>query len=463
MSINFLGSYSGIDQSTIEQLMAVEKRPLIQLSAKKTNMEAQKGAWNDVRTRLTNLFDKIKALQNSETYTTKKASVGESVNITTSKNTPEGTYEIHVQQLASRTSVIGGAVASADNDTGKELGLTGKFAINSDPAKPENYIDITATDSIRTIADKINGLSTENGVRASIIDNRLVLSNVETGNTAIRLENIDGGTVLENIGLDTAINTDAKIIAGKNALFSVNGVEVERTTNSVKDVVEYTTINLVKAHEAGQNESIVVSKDTAKVEEAVKAFVDQYNSTLSFISDKMKAGTPGEASSRGSLAGDSSLTRLQSTLRSMVTSSITNANTGITDISQLGVSTTDKSGQLTFDATKLTDALNNDPLAVQNFFSSKNAEGNDIGFAPKINFYIDSFSSSTGIIKGKTDSFDRSIKDINKQLDSFNLRMEKKEAYYVNMFAKLDTAMMQAESQVGWLTSHISSMTPAKK
>ncbi|WP_312651498.1 flagellar filament capping protein FliD [Proteiniclasticum sp.] len=463
MAINFLGSYSGIDQSTIEQLMAVEKRPLIQLSAKKTNMETQKSAWNDVRTRLTNLFDKIKALQNSETYTTKKATAGESVNITTSKNTPEGTYEIHVQQLASRASVIGGTVSLAGNDTSKELGLIGKFAINGDPAKPENYIDITATDSIRTIADKINGLSTENGVRASIIDNRLVLSNAETGNTAIRLENIDGGAVLENIGLDTTINTDAKTIAGKNALLSVNGVDVERTTNSVKDVVEYTTINLVKVHEAGQNESIVVSKDTSKVEEAVKAFVDQYNSTLSFIADKMKAGTPGEASSRGSLAGDSSLTRLQSTLRSMVTSSIANANTVIRDISQLGVSTTDKTGQLTFNATKLTEALNEDPLAVQNFFSSKNAEGNDIGFALKVNSYIDSFSSSTGIIKGKTDSFDRSIKDINKQLDSFNLRMEKKEAYYVNMFAKLDTAMMQSESQMGWLTSQISSMTPAKK
>lgn len=464
MAINFLGSYSGVDQSTIDQLMAIEKRPLIQLSTKKTTMETQKGAWNDVRTRLTNLFDKIKALQNTETFSTKKATAGTAANITASKNTPEGTYEIHVQQLATRGSFVGGAIAAADNDSAKALGLTGKFSINvEDPVKPENYIDVTATDSVKSIAEKINGLSKENGVRASIIDNRLVLSNVETGSTEIKLENVEGGSVLEGIGLNKLINADTKTISGKNALFSVNGVDVERTSNSINDVVEYTTINLVKEHAAGQSDSIVVTKDTSKVEEAVKAFVDQYNSTMTFISDKMKAGTPGEAETRGSLAGDSSLIRLQSTLRSLVTSTLANENTGIKDISQLGVSTVDKFGQLSFDATKLKEALNDDPGAVEHFFSSKNAEGKEIGFSPRLNAYIDSFSSSTGIIKGKTDSFDRSIKDIGKQVDNFTLRMEKKEAYFVNMFAKLDTAMMQAESQMSWLTSQISSMTPVKK
>lgn len=463
MSINFLGSYSGIDQSTIDQLMAVEKRPLIQLSEKKTNTETQMSAWNDVRTRLTNLFDKIKALQNTETFSSKKTSGGESATLTVSKNTPEGTYDISVSQLATRGSVVGGAISAmtdVSGDSSTELGLTGKFSINAAEDGSGNVIEVTATDTVRTISEKINAISKESGVRSAIIDNRLVLTNVETGNTEIKLTDLEGGTTRSDLGLDTSA---AKIISGENAKFTVNGVDVERTSNSVNDVIEYTTINLTKEHAEGQSDSIVVSKDTSKVEEAVKGFVDQYNSTMNFITDKLKAGTPGETASRGTLAGDSSLIRLQSTLRSMVTSSITNENTSIGDISQLGVSTVDKFGQLSFDASKLNDALNEDPLLVQNFFNSKNAEGNEIGFVSRINGYIDSFSSSTGIIKGKTDSFDRTLKDINKQVESFNIRMERKEAYYVNMFAKLDTAMMQAESQMGWLTSQISSMTPTKK
>lgn len=151
--------------------------------------------------------------------------------------------------------------------------------------------------------------------------------------------------------------------------------------------------------------------------------------------------------------------RLQSSLRTMVTSSLSNENTAIKDLSQLGVSTVDRFGQLTFDASKLKEKLEENPVQVQNFFLSKNSEGKDIGFVPKINSYIDSFSSSTGIIKGKTDSFERSIKEVNKQVDAFTLRMERKEQYYISMFSKLDTAMMEAESQMGWLTSQISALS----
>ena len=455
MSINFMGSYSGIDQTMIDQLMAIEKRPLVQMSERKTTMETQKNAWNDVRTRLNNLFEKIKVLQNSDTFSSMKATGGESATITTSKNSPEGVYEISVQQLATKTSVIGGKIVEASSDSTKALGLTGTFKLNT-KGKDAKEIEIVETDTVRTIAEKINAVSKESGVRASIIDNRLVLNNLETGAKAIQIAEEADSTILNQLGLkDTS-----EVIEGKNAMFKVNGVSVEKESNSVKDVVEYTTINLTKAHAAGSSDTITISKDTSKVEEAVKGFVDQYNSTMTFISDQLKAGSPDDGGEkRGTLASDGSLMRLQSSLRTMVTSSLSNENTAIKDLSQLGVSTVDRFGQLTFDASKLKEKLEENPVEVQNFFLSKNSEGKDIGFVPKINSYIDSFSSSTGIIKGKTDSFERSIKEVNKQVDAFTLRMERKEQYYISMFSKLDTAMMEAESQMGWLTSQISALS----
>ena len=455
MSINFMGSYSGIDQTMIDQLMAIEKRPLVQMSERKTTMETQKNAWNDVRTRLNNLFEKIKVLQNSDTFSSMKATGSESATMTTSKNSPEGVYEISVQQLATKTSVIGGKIVEASSDSTKALGLTGTFKLNT-KGKDAKEIEIVETDTVRTIAEKINAVSKESGVRASIIDNRLVLNNLETGAKAIQIAEEADSTILNQLGLkDTS-----EVIEGKNAKFKVNGVSVEKESNSVKDVVEYTTINLTKAHAAGSSDTITISKDTSKVEEAVKGFVDQYNSTMTFISDQLKAGSPDDGGEkRGTLASDGSLMRLQSSLRTMVTSSLSNENTAIKDLSQLGVSTVDRFGQLTFDASKLKEKLEENPVEVQNFFLSKNSEGKDIGFVPKINSYIDSFSSSTGIIKGKTDSFERSIKEVNKQVDAFTLRMERKEQYYISMFSKLDTAMMEAESQMGWLTSQISALS----
>ncbi|WP_312713119.1 flagellar filament capping protein FliD, partial [Proteiniclasticum ruminis] len=282
MSINFMGSYSGIDQTMIDQLMAIEKRPLVQMSERKTTMESQKNAWNDVRTRLNNLFEKIKVLQNSDTFSSMKATGSESATMTTSKNSPEGVYEISVQQLATKTSVIGGKIVEASSDSTKALGLTGTFKLNTE-GKDAKEIEIVETDTVRTIAEKINAVSKESGVRASIIDNRLVLNNLETGVKEIQLIEQPESAILNQLGLkDTS-----EVIEGKNAMFKVNGVSVEKESNSVKDVVEYTTINLTKAHAAGSSDTITISKDTSKVEEAVKGFVDQYNSTMTFISDQL--------------------------------------------------------------------------------------------------------------------------------------------------------------------------------
>lgn len=445
-TVNFMGSYSGIDQSMIDQLMAVEKRPLVQLSTKKTGIETQKNAWNDVRTRLKSLFDKIKALESAETYTSKLSTAGVGASIVPSKNTPEGSYQITVGQLATTTSVIG----SVKNDSAAVLGVAGSFTINGGTP-----IDVVDTDTVRSIADKVNLQSKTSGVSASIIDSRLVLSKTKTGNTAISLADVSGTVVQTTLGLGTT----GTLSQGKDALFTVNGVQVERSSNTVTDVVEYTTISLTKEHAAGQSDTISVTLDTAKTAKAVEEFVAQYNSTMEFIEGKLAAGEVGVDASRGALAGDSSLMRLHSSLRSMVTSSITNDTTTIRDLSQLGITTTDKFGKLKFDQAKLTEQLAADPEKVKNFFASKGALGESIGFVPRINSYVDQFVSSSGIINGKTVAYEKSLKDIKKQVDAFTLRMEKKEKYYMNMFSRLDTAMMQAESQMGWLTSQISGMT----
>ncbi len=453
-TVNFLGSYSGIDQTMIDQLMAIEKRPLINLSAKKESINTQKSAWNDVKSRLSNLFDKLKALQSSETYTSKLASSGSNASLVVSENSAEGTYQFHVDQLATSTSVIGGTILNASGDSSKALGLSGNFTLNA-----STEIEVIATDSTRSIAEKINLTSKTSGIRASVIDSKLVLNNTQTGSKAITLADVEGKvSVLADLGLG-ATRTET---LGKNALFTINDVAIERSSNSISDVLDYTSINLTKEHADGQFDTISVTKDTSKTITAVKEFVSQYNSTLQFLSDQVNPGQVGVENSRGKLAGDSSLVRLQSTLRSMASSSIVNSTTDVKNLSKLGITTTDRSGQLKLDETKLEGILKADPEQVKNFFISKDALDENIGFVPQMNTYIESFSSSSGIIKDKADSYEKALKDIAKQVETFNARIEKKEQYYISMFSKLDTAMMKSESQLSWLSSQVAGMTSSK-
>ena len=120
-----------------------------------------------------------------------------------------------------------------------------------------------------------------------------------------------------NLGLNSAAR---EVIQGKEAIFTINNVEIRRDSNSISDVVDGLTINLKKVHEEGQYDTVTIGLDYKKAEDAVKAFVVQYNSTMKFIEDKLAAGDPEVPGSKGVLAGDGSLMRLHSSLRNLVTS-----------------------------------------------------------------------------------------------------------------------------------------------
>lgn len=463
--ISFIGSYSGIDQNTIEQLLEVERLPLKQLSNKKDNITEKQNAWRDINTRLNSLFEKIKALQNQDTFLSKIATSSNEdyVTMSPSKNAASGIYRISVGQLATNTNIIGGKVLQVGQTTTDQLGLKGSFTMANEEGK-EVMVEVNETDSLRDIVNKINkSLYFENedskgediGIKASIIDGRIVLTDEKSGNRNISL--IDGGEgLLSDLALD---ENNRKVTEGQQAQFTINGVQVESDTNSVTDVLDGVTINLNKTHEEGQYDTVTIGIDEEKAVKALKEFVDQYNSTMNFIEDKLKAGDPNSPGSRGPLAGDSSLMRLQSSLRQMVTSSLGGLDTKITDISQLGVKTQDRFGQLTFDENKFKQALRENREDVMNFFFSKTEDNKEVGFVSRVNNYIDGFiSKSDGIIKSKTESYDRTIRDINRQIDRFNERIERREAYYYRVFAELDTAMMQAESQMSWLYSQLDAM-----
>lgn len=464
--ISFIGSYSGIDKAAIDKLMIAEKMPLVHMSNKKTNIVEKQNAWKDINTRLNSLFEKIKVLQNPDTFTAKKAtSTNEDiVTMTASKNAAEGVYRVNVERLATNTTVIGGNIPEGSMIDGK-LTQDGSFTIkNNDGVEVE--IEVKEGDSLKDVADRINAVAKDykdengekiegTGITATIIDGRMVLNDGKSGARDITLEG-DGQGTLVNLGLnDTAID----VKKGQNAKFTINGVEVVKDSNRVSDVIDGVTINLNKAHKAGEYDTVTVGLDTEKISKAVQDFVDQYNSTMKFIEEKMEPGDPEVPGSRGILAGDSSLMRLHDSLRRMVTDKQGNGNTDIKDISQLGVTTIDKWGQLKFDSKKFMNALAENPEDVINFFYSKGEDDKELGFVPRLNGYIDSFvSKKNGIIKTKTESYDKALKDLNRQIEVFNDRMERKEKQYIKMFTALDTAMMKAEGQMSWLQSQMDVM-----
>lgn len=485
-SMNILGTYSGITMDTIDQLIAAEKSKGVKFTNQKTKIETEQNAWKDVNTRLDNLFKKLETLTKEETFQSRtvKSNVSGSgiISVSASKEAAEGQYNIQVKQLAESARLTGAQVSIENVESiHDELNLEGAFTFTVDGSKTYE-IEITNEDSLKDIIDKINVKTNDSGIQASIVDTRLVLTNTNLGESTIsvssKVENADGELV-DNISLASQLGFEDGKTAfseGQSAIFTINDIQVERNTNSINDVVEGMTFNLTSSHKDGESEVITVAADTKKTEAAVKDFVDQYNSVMSFIDTQLDVGDPSADNNKvGALTGDGAVMRLQSTLRSLMTRNLEGNYSGdFKNIEDLGV-TLDRDGRATLDSAKFQEALQEDPANVARFFYNErtvttsvvNDDGETVSKSHKekegmsellrnfIDTYISTSTTAPGIISNKNTTFDRMLKDITEQIDVFNERVDRKRDRYIQQFTALDIAMMEAQSQMDYLYSQI--------
>ena len=480
-NINFLGSYSGIDSATIDSMIQAESGKVVQYTNKQTSITAEKNAWKDINTRLDSLFTKLGTLGEDKTFQSKLVTSSDAtkVAITAGTDSIASNYSIEVNRLATSTQVTSGEISLADGKTIKEsLGLTGKFtvtsqAISGTPEEKETpagkfEIDITAKDSLKDIVGKINEKSKESGIQAKIVDNRIIMTDSNMGERNMSFNGT--GTLVKDLGFEAIPEQNYKV--GQSAELTVDGITITRNTNNVTDAVEGLTIELKGVTEASKPVIIEIKEDTDTSVKAFESFVEQYNSTLTFISDQLDVGNPSaENNKTGALAGDSSLIRLQSSLRSLMTQSANTGNTSYNNLESIGISV-DRYGKATLDKEKLKVGIADDPTAVKKILFQttstettgvgENGESTTvitekkIGLAQKIQELVNTYiSDKTGIIKTKSATYDKLSEDLTKSITKFNERLEKKRANYVTMFSRLDTAMMQAESQMAYLQSQL--------
>ncbi|MDT2833648.1 flagellar filament capping protein FliD [Vagococcus carniphilus] len=471
-----LGTYSGITSKEIDKLIEAESVPLTKMNLRKSKMTEQQNALKDVRLRLNSLFTNLEKLQKNETFNTKitSSSHPEKVKITANDLADVEDYKVTVEKLATSTKITSGEIAKLKDKTiYDELGASGKITL---PLKSEKdrldgkTLDITIDekDSLKEITNKINQESKQTGIKASVINNRLILTSVETGEKDFEIK----GDVLNGLGLDKA-----EKVPGEDAEFTIDGMKVTRSSNEVSDVIENVTIHLLG--ETKENVNLSLKTDTEKLTTAVKDFVEQYNNVMGFISEKTSVGDPSKKDNKaGTLNGDGSMMRLQSSLRFLMTGAPgNNDKTNIITPMELGIESKDKTATITFDEEKFKEALKKDPEAVQNFFYNEKKEMKEVtgpdgkptmefeksefGYTVKLkelmNEYLDDTKGKKSVFKSKTETLESNMKDIDERIKRFNVKIEKKKDYYVRTFTKLDQVMMNAEAQMAYLQSQIDS------
>lgn len=471
-SSSYMGQYTGITSDTIDQLLQSDelRKTVIQNKIDKINTKSQ--AWTDISARLSNLTSKLEALQDEGTYGTKKVTSSDDASATVSgtADSMEGSYDLIITQLATSSKITGGVVSKADGttkiSTKDALGYSGKLTITNGATDGSDTaltveIDVKATDSLKDIANAINNAKDPSdstgtkgaGLKATIVNNQLVITSEEMGNRTLTI----GGNLKDSLGFK-----DSKTKPGQSAIFKLDGIEMTRNSNNPTDVVDGVTFNLKKA-DASKTITLGLTNDTDKELSAVKDFVSQYNSVMSFLSEKMDVGDPSKSDNKtGALAGDSTLISLQSKLQSTV---LSGKSVNGVSASTLGLSV-DRNGTLSLDETKFKAQLAKNPNAVKDFFfvdtsnkysTEKTGTGYTADFKAVIDRYTSTKSGSEGVISLRKSSYQSEIKDYNKQIERITEQIATKRARYVTMFTNLDTAIGNLQSQFSYFQSQKSS------
>jgi flagellar hook-associated protein 2 len=377
LSTNFIsGLSSGINWSTmVDNLIAIDHQRVDLISNQKSNYEAKLKEWQSFNTKLLALKSAADSLKNPEAFgmytasmTTDSSTVKGSdlMTVTASSTASVGSYQIKVTSLAATEKVRSGTYADASAALGSSY--TGDILINGET------VSIDATDTLSSVQNKINNANTGSsptGVTATIIkygasDYRLTLTSDTTGAAGIDLRNGGAQDILSLFNFSEVVN-------GSDASFSVDGVDISQSSNTVDDVIAGVSIDLLKA-DTNTTVTLNINRDIDSIKSKINDFVSKYNDVAASINRQNSYDTTTKKTG-GLLFGDGTLFSVKSDLTSIITESIWGVDSQFSIMGLVGINL-DKNGQLNIDDATLTGYLQTNFSDVSSLFVGQGVTSN---------------------------------------------------------------------------------------
>lgn len=437
MSISSPGLGSGLDVNAIvSQLMAVERRPITELTRKEAGITAKISGLGSLKGALSGLQSASASLNAADSFTALKATVSDSAaaSATASASATAGSYTLEVSQLA-QAHLVHTAANPALADGTLNIQVGSGTAVD---------ITVNATDTLSDLAARINADATLAAqVKASVVDNKLTLESKNSGlSNAI--------TVIAQPGLeafDSTSLTEAR--AAQDAQIKLNGITITRSSNTITDAVPNVTLTLSKA--TSSPATLTVGRDVAGVQTALNNFVKAYNEAIKTIGSLGNYNA--ETKEAAILNGNSTLRSVQSQVRGVMTTVPASlAGKTVTTLNQLGVSM-QRDGSLKLDTTKLKAAFDSDSSAVAKAVAA-------YGKAMDTTTYA--MTTTGGLVTSQIDGLNRSVTDIEKRSAALQSRLTTVEKNYRAQYASLDTLMAKMSKTSSFLTQQLASLSSSE-
>ncbi len=251
-----------------------------------------------------------------------------------------------------------------------------------------------------------------------------------------------------------------------NAKLEIDGINVERPSNTINDLIPGVKLNLISASNKPVNLKIEVDKDAIK--NSIIKLIGHYNQVITeidvvsrkdesiiedakYLSDEERAKYKKEL---GALMGDISILQLKSKLQSIMMNPYkTEGGRELSLLAQIGISTDTRKpgsavtldrtrlrGYLEIDEDKLDEALNEHPKWVKELFGY-DTDGDlvvDSGIAYSLDRELKAYVQTGGIIAIRLDNLDHQISRKNRDIESFNQHLADYERELKDKFGRME-------------------------
>lgn len=324
-----------------------------------------------------------------------------------------------------------------------------------DEVSPDSFatgtasITVVEADGTTTVSQLAAALNAPGGsVRAQVIDtgdgtstsHRLVITSRQTG--VANAADVD----LSQLSLFAGGMTTLRAAADASITLGDGGLTITRPSNSIGDLFEGLSIDLVGTT-AGEEVEIIVSADTDARIDAVREVIDAVSGVLRQLATYSRYDV--DAETGGPLVGNFTARSVAGELTTAM-STVAPAGSFVL-LSQLGVSF-QQDGTYTLDEAVLQEALATDPAGVQAALLGDAAIDDD-GVLDVVANSVDALLGDGGRIPTAKETAEGNITALDALIANQEVRLENVEARFRRQFTALEQLIGQLQSQSNYLSS----------
>jgi len=347
------GLASGLDtNSIVDSLIAADSGPLNAIKQRQADYNVQISTLGTLVNQLQGLQTAADNLAQTGVVAIQPTSTFSDFTVTGSAQSEE-TYTVNVQDVAKAAKMRSDPFTSAqDASLVKDGDLV--FSIDGKQTVTIDTKGKTLADVAQSINDNISGLN------ASVISTTSgYYLNVSRKDTGYATSTNSALTIVKDPGLGLAITQYAQ-----NAKVTIDGLTIQRTSNSISDAIPGATLRLTGA--SGTDNEVTFAANSSGTESAINGFISAYNTLAATVRSQLV--TDPTVAYRDTLVDHSTMTSIESAMQSL-TSKVVIPSGSVQSLADLGLEL-QQDGTITLNTITLNNAISNNAGAVNQIFSA---------------------------------------------------------------------------------------------